>query len=83
MTVVNMKYRIPSSYYSDSEHPLISAWLSQEKSTHRPGKTEFLNWLIRESGSNRVWGNFEDGWSIDFDDEAKYTWFLLKWGSNA
>jgi hypothetical protein len=79
MTVVNMKYRISPSYYSDSQHPLITAWLSQEECVHRPGKLEFLNWLIRESGSDRVWGNFEDGWSIEFEDEAKYTWFLLKW----
>ena len=76
-----MKYRIPSSYYSDSRHPVIDAWLSQEESTHRPGQLEFRDWLTRETSSDQVWGNFEDGWTIEFDDEAKYTWFLLKWGT--
>jgi hypothetical protein len=75
-----VKYRIPSSYYSTDQHHLISAWLSPEKWAERAGSLEFRAWLTCESGSNRVWGNFEDGWTIEFEDEAKYTWFLLKWG---
>ena len=75
-----MKYRIPSVYYSDGDHPTVSAWLSEDPGPERPSQLEFREWLHRESGSNRVSGNFEDGWSIEFDDEAKYTWFLLKWG---
>ena len=77
-----MKYRIPSSYYSNDQHHLITAWVKQEECTHRPGRPEFRAWLICESGSDRVWGDFEDGWTIEFEDEAKYTWFLLKWSTS-
>jgi len=73
-----MKYHIPSIYYSDSTHPIIIAY---EKGV-RAGQLNFLKWLKRESGSNRVSGNFEDGWTIEFDNETKYTWFVLKWSSS-
>jgi len=73
---LRMKYRIPSSYHSVSRHPLVAAWLKEGGDS----QLDFLNWLICESKSDRVWGNFEDGWSIEFNDEAKYNWFVLKWG---
>jgi hypothetical protein len=73
-----MKYSIPSSYHSDSQHPLVTAWIIQDEGN---SQLSFLNWLYRETGSDRVRGNFEDGWTIEFLDEAKYTWFLLKWGT--
>jgi hypothetical protein len=72
-----MKYRIPSSYYSEFyKHPLVTAWINQDEGN---GQLDFLNWLYREIGCDRVWGNFENGWLIEFEDEAKYTWFVLKW----
>jgi len=71
-----MKYRIPGVYDSDSIHPTIKAY---EKGVGG-GQLYLLDWLKLESGSDKVSGNFEDGWIIEFDDEAKYTWFILKWG---
>lgn len=73
-----MKYTIPSLYLSVSQHPLITAWINQNEGNNQ---LSFLDWLYRETGSDRVWGNFEDGWSIEFKDEAKYTFFLLKHGA--
>ena len=70
-----MKYRIPSVYDSDSTHPIIKAY---EKGGGG-GQLYFIDWLKLESRSNIVSGNFEDGWIIEFDNEAKYTWFVLKW----
>lgn len=72
-----MQYRIPPSYHSVSQPPLVIAWINQDEGNNQ---LSFLNWLYRETGSDRVRGNFEDGWLIEFSDETKYTWFLLKWG---
>jgi len=74
-----MKYRIPGTYHSVSQHPLITAWINQDEGN---SQLSFLNWLYRESRSNRVSGNFEDGWTVEFDDEARYTLFLLKWSTS-
>lgn len=72
-----MKYLIPSLYLSDKP-PIFEAW--RDHFRHATVYYGFREWLTLESGSDNVSGNFEDGWVIEFEDEAKYTWFVLKWG---
>jgi hypothetical protein len=70
-----MKYRIPGTYYHPN-HPVVAAW----KNDNKYNQAGFYAWLKDQTGHSTVKGNFEDGWTIEFNDEAKYTWFLLKWG---
>jgi hypothetical protein len=72
---LRMKYYIPGSYYSP-RHALVSAW-RKDNGYNQKG---FYAWLKKQTGDSTVKGNFETGWTIEFDNEAKYTWFLLKWG---
>lgn len=69
-----MKYHIEGVYYSDSYCRIEQEW-RKIKNIDQP----FKDWLIEQSGSNYVSGNWEDGWTIEFFDEEKFTWFLLKW----
>ncbi len=73
-----MKYRIPGTYYDEFDNlPIVTHW----KNTKNTGKT-FRDLLKEKSGSDRVSGNWEDGWTVEFDDEARYTLFLLKWSTS-
>ena len=71
-----MKYRIPSIYYSESTPRIVDKWIK----SGCLGRLNFRDFLVRESYNSQVQGNFEDGWIIEFDNEAKYIWFLLKHG---
>lgn len=74
-----MKYRIPPVYTTryPRSHPAFDSW---SKEHPKGDQLDFLVWLKQQTGTDLVTGNFEDGWTIYFNDEAKYTWFLLKWG---
>lgn len=73
-----MKYHIPGTYHSEKQHQIVETWIRAGGDSN----LRFLECLRHESGSETVRGNFEDGWTIEFDDEQKYTWFLLKWGKS-
>lgn len=72
-----MKYHIPGTYHYDNSRnlPLVTYWR-----TNRYAGKSFRELIKDLSGSDQVYGNWEDGWTIEFDDEAKYIWFLLRWG---
>jgi hypothetical protein len=70
-----MKYSIPGTYHSEKQHCVVDAWLL-DKGDHN---LNFLIWLKQNTGADNIRGNFEDGWTLEFDQEEKYTWFLLKW----
>jgi hypothetical protein len=70
-----MKYHIPSTYIRS--HPAVNSWRKELGSN---SQLHFLTWLRKQTGTDLVTGNFEDGWTIHFHDDATYTWFLLKWG---
>lgn len=76
-----MKYCIPGAYYREENSLLINAWYKQRLKPE--GDLSFVTWLKDNTGCSDVYGNWEDGWSLQFDNEATYVWFLLKWGSNA
>jgi len=70
-----MKYHIPPTY--TRSHPAVDNWRTE---CSNDGQLSFLVWLKQQAGTDLVTGNFEDGWTIHFHDDATYTWFLLKWG---
>jgi hypothetical protein len=72
-----MKYHIPPTYYSTVEDPLTNAW----KNHFNKGNEHFSfrDWLKNETGVYSIHGDFEEGWRLYWEDEVKYTWFLLKW----
>jgi len=72
-----MIYRIPGTYFRKQHLPIEDAWHNH---FNNPGPhMNFQEFIQKETGVNRVIGNFEDGWIVEFVDEAHYTWFLLKW----
>lgn len=73
-----MRYHISPTYYSENENPVVKAW--QRHFNDAAPHMTFQEFLTKEAGVKRVLGNFEDGWIVEFKDEAHYTWFLLKWG---
>lgn len=72
-----MKYRILGTYHSNVRHFLVDKWLDG----HGINNIDFAKWLKYNTGAYIVQGNFEDGWTLQFDDESKYIWFLLKWAA--
>lgn len=73
-----MKYYIEGVYYREAAH----CRLEQEWYRTKP-QISFKEWLTEQSGSDQVSGNWEDGWTVKFLDEEKYTWFLLKWSGES
>lgn len=71
-----MKYHIPPTY--TRSHPAVDSWRNEYPNN---GQLSFCVWLRQQTGTDLVTGNFEDGWTIYFNDEVKYTWFLLKWAT--
>lgn len=78
-----MKYRIPPTYYSAVENAMVSEWSKQIDDTFTGTQLDFVSWLKKYAKAHTATGNFEDGWNVEFDDEAHYTWFLLKYGATA
>lgn len=74
-----MKYRIPGTYHSAVEVAVVDAWVNHIDSDDVGSRLDFAGWLKKYAKARTVTGNFEDGWDVEFDDETKYTWFLLKW----
>lgn len=72
-----MNYHIPPTYYSENEDPVVKAW--QRHFNNDVIHMTFQEFLQKEAGVKRVLGNFEDGWIVEFNSEAQYTLFLLKW----
>lgn len=76
-----MKYRIPGLYHSAVDDAVVDAWANHIIACADIGsRLDFARWLKKYAKAHTATGNFEDGWDIEFDDEAHYTWFLLKWG---
>lgn len=75
---LRMKYCIPPTYYSAATHPLVEAW--KDHFNKGSNNFSFRDWLKNELGTDRIFGDFEEGWRIYWEDEAKYTWAVLKWG---
>lgn len=73
-----MKYNIPPTYYSTEDHPLIAAWKNHFNKGNK--HYSFRDWLKNELGTVRIYGDFEEGWRLYWEDEVAYTWFVLKWG---
>jgi len=71
-------YHIPSPSTYTRNHPAVDGW---RKARPNDGQLSFLVWLRQQTGTDLVTGNFEDGWTIYFNNEAQYTLFLLKWGT--
>lgn len=74
-----MKYHIPGIYYRDDNNPIVDAWDKQRLKVDE--KLDFVKWLKETTGCYKTVGNWEDGWTLQFDDESKYIWFLLKWAA--
>lgn len=75
-----MKYRIPGTYHSAVDVAVVDAWVDHIDSDDIGSRLDFAGWLKKYAKAHTATGNFEDGWDVEFDDEAHYTWFLLKWG---
>ena len=78
-----MKYRIPGTYHSAVDVAVVDAWVNDIDSDDLGSRLDFARWLKKYAKAHTVNGNFEDGWDVEFDDEAHYTWFLLKYGATA
>lgn len=74
-----MKYRIPGTYHSAVDDAVVDAWVNHIDRGDIGSRLNFARWLKKYAKAHTVTGNFEDGWTIYFNDEVKYTWFLLKW----
>ena len=72
-----MRYYIEPTYYAESENPVVKAW--QRHFNDDVVHMTFQEFLTKEAGVQRVLGNFEDGWIVEFSSEAHYTCFLLRW----
>jgi hypothetical protein len=74
-----MIFNISSTYYSEDEHPIVEAWKDHLKKGNE--NYSFRDWLKREAGSDRIYGDFEEGWRVywEKDEEAAYIWFVLRW----
>ena len=75
-----MKYCIPGTYHSAIDVAVVDAWVNHTDSDDLGSRLDFARWLKKYTKAHTVTGNFEDGWNVEFDDEAHYTWFLMKWG---
>lgn len=76
-----MKHRIPGTYHSAVDDAVVDAWANHIIAcADISSRLDFARWLKKYAKAHTVTGNFEDGWDVEFDDEAHYTWFLLKWG---
>jgi hypothetical protein len=74
-----MKYRIPGTYHSDIENSIVDTWANHIVTNDISSRLDFASWLKKCTTASTVTGNFEDGWTVEFDNEARYTLFLLKW----
>ena len=88
------KYHVPGVYHQDENHHLISKWeefrtampVYKEYSEYfgdekiRLNAVSFGSWLKGNENVSLVKGNWEDGWTLYFNNESDYTMFLLKWG---
>jgi len=72
-----MRYHIEPTYYAENENPVVTAW--QRHFNDAEVHMTFQEFLTKEAGVQKVLGNFEDGWIVEFTSEAQYTLFLLKW----
>jgi hypothetical protein len=77
-----MKYRIPGTYHSDTENSIVDAWVNHIDTDDIGSRLDFASWLKKYTKASTVTGNFEDGWTVEFDDEARYTWFVMKWSTS-
>lgn len=54
---------------------IIAAW----QIDNGYNQTGFIKWLKDQTDFKTIRGDFHNGWIIEFTDEKKYMWFLLKW----
>lgn len=72
-----MRYHIKPTYYAENENPVVKAW--QRHFNDAEVYMTFREFLNKAAGVQKVLGNFEDGWIVEFTNEAQYTLFLLRW----
>lgn len=72
-----MRYYIEPTYYAENENPVVKAW--QQNFNDAEVHMTFREFLTKETGVQRVLGNFEDGWIVEFTSEAHYILFTLRW----
>ena len=72
-----MRLDIPPTYYSEVTHPLVEAWKAHWNTGSE--NFSFRDWLKNELDTNLIYGDFEEGWRIYWEDNKKYTWAVLKW----
>lgn len=72
-----MRYYIEPTYYSENEDPVVKAW--ERHFNDAAVHMTFQEFLTKEVGVQKVLGNFEDGWIVEFTSEAQYTLFILRW----
>lgn len=73
-----MKYHIEGTYYSKNDNTMVEAW--KDHFNKGSENFSFRDWLKKETGCDHIYGDFEEGWRLYWEDETKYTWFLLKHG---